>query len=80
MYAPQLGRFVSQDPLAADPTLLYDNNWFGQRLTEIRNLYGYCENNPVNRVDPSGLASVLCSLPAPRAVGFDVLIGIRPQY
>jgi RHS repeat-associated protein len=55
MYAPQLGRFASQDPLAADPTLLYDNNWFGDRLTLMRNLYGYTTNNPVNWVDPSGL-------------------------
>jgi len=55
MYSPQLGRFLSEDPLEANPTLLYDNNWFGDALTRMWNLYGYCDNNPVNWADPSGL-------------------------
>ena len=38
-YDPDLGRFISEDPVA-DP-----NN---------PNLYSYCGNNPVIRVDPSG--------------------------
>ena len=38
-YDPDLGRFISEDP-AADP-----NN---------PNLYSYCGNNPVMRVDPTG--------------------------
>ncbi len=55
MYSPQLGRFLSTDPLVADPTILYDNNWFGERMTLMRNLYGYCRNSPTVRIDPSGL-------------------------
>ncbi len=57
MYSPQLGRFLNPDPLVANPTILYDNNWFGDRLTMMRNLYGYADNNPINRTDPSGLSS-----------------------
>jgi len=55
MYASQLGRFVSEDPLVSDPAILYDNNWMGDRLTRLRNGYGYVDNNPANVVDPSGL-------------------------
>ncbi|MGD9714237.1 MAG: RHS repeat-associated core domain-containing protein [Thermomicrobiales bacterium] len=54
MYAPQLGRFLNTDPLVRDPTILVDNNWFGERLRAIRDSYGYCRNNPVNVTDPSG--------------------------
>ena len=57
MYAPQLGRFASQDPLAAEPTLLYDNNSSGGLLEVMRNRFGYTGNNPVNFSDPSGLIS-----------------------
>ncbi len=39
-YAPEVGRFVSPDPIGVSGGL---------------NLYAYCENSPVNRVDPLGL-------------------------
>ncbi len=57
MYSPPLGRFLSRDPLpqTGDPDILYDNNWFGDALTEMRDLYGYTSNNPANATDPSGL-------------------------
>ncbi|MBI3927004.1 MAG: RHS repeat-associated core domain-containing protein [Armatimonadetes bacterium] len=37
---PQVGRFLTRDPIGYDGGL---------------NLYAYCENNPVNFSDPSGL-------------------------
>jgi RHS repeat-associated protein len=40
-YDPQIGRFITRDPIG----------WAGGT-----NLYGYCDNDPVEMVDPSGLA------------------------
>ena len=58
MYSPTLGSFLSRDPLpqAGVPEILSDNNWFGHRLTMMRNLYGYGDPNPMIVVDPSGMA------------------------
>lgn len=44
MYDAVLGKFFSEDPIGIDP-----NN---------PNLYPYCKNDPINRVDPSGLGDV----------------------
>jgi len=55
MYSPQLGRWLNPDPLTRDPTILNDNNWYGDQMTSMRNVYGYCGNNPVNHADPTGL-------------------------
>jgi len=38
-YLPRLGRFLTQDPIGQAGGL---------------NLYAYCENNPLNKVDPDG--------------------------
>jgi RHS repeat-associated protein len=42
-YDPTVGRFLQQDP------------WLGSIYAPLTlNAYGYCMNNPVNAVDPSG--------------------------
>src|SRR5699024_9590808 len=50
LYDPKLGRFLSVDPLIAHPS-----------STQAINPYSYVENNPLNKTDPTGMASV-CSL------------------
>ena len=57
MYDRWTVRFTSRDPLPApgEPVVLSDNNWFGDRLTMMRNRYGYATNNPLRYKDPSGL-------------------------
>lgn len=47
-YAPHLARWMSQDPIGVDGVDLLD-------APPTTNLYTYGENNPANRVDPSGL-------------------------
>ena len=44
VHDPRLGRFLSPDPIVADPTS--SQSW---------NLYSYVGNNPLSRTDPSGL-------------------------
>ena len=46
-YDPEVGRFISPDStdvLTATPMALTD-----------KNLYAYCDNNPVNRTDDGGM-------------------------
>jgi RHS repeat-associated protein len=47
MYDPGLGRFVNPDPAGLSGGL---------------NLYGYVDNNPTNRIDPSGLKALCCCI------------------
>ena len=48
-YDPELGRFISEDPI-------------GFSGGDV-NLFRYVENDPINRVDPSGLDFRICSRP-----------------
>ena len=41
LYQPSLGKFISEDPIAESGGI---------------NLYAYCGNNPISRVDPMGLS------------------------
>ena len=53
VYDPQLGRFLSPDPVVADPS--GSQGW---------NLYSYVGNNPLSRTDPTGLiqAGAMCNI------------------
>jgi RHS repeat-associated protein len=46
-YDSQQGRFTTVDPLGAGASSIADPQSF--------NLYAYCGNNPINRIDPEGL-------------------------
>jgi RHS repeat-associated protein len=50
-YHPTLGRFMQPDPLGAAS--------FDVTSPQSLNLYTYCGNDPVNRVDPLGLAECM---------------------
>src|SRR5262249_19805512 len=43
-YDPEAGRFLGRDPLGS--------------VSDDTNLYRYVQNNPLNRVDPTGLLSI----------------------
>ncbi|MGC1120082.1 MAG: RHS repeat-associated core domain-containing protein [Candidatus Methanofastidiosia archaeon] len=50
-YDPELGRFITRDPLA------------GQKvISQSLNRYSYCLNNPVKFVDPAGLFYKMCNV------------------
>ena len=45
---------------SSGPEVMYSHQYVAGRILQ-RNLYGYCDNNPINWMDPSGLKK----LPAP---------------
>ena len=63
VYDPEIGRFLSADPIIQDP---YN--------TQSYNRYSYVWNNPLNMVDPSGYAGLTIDTSDPSngaGVGFD---------
>lgn len=66
LYDPSIGRYVSADPIGVlynyallniESDRLYKNIVSADRDNELNNLYGYVEQNPLNRVDIYGLGS-----------------------
>lgn len=83
MYSPQLGRFLSRDPLPQDsePVVLYGSDK-GEWMRTMLNMYGYASSNPVNRVDPSGLVCKAANPPAsaiPTDDDYNPVSSWRPQ-
>jgi len=67
LFDPNIGRFLQADPLIQDPSNLQNYN-----------RYGYCYNNPMGCVDPSGFCFMGCfwqpmkALNAVIRVGYDI--------
>ncbi|MCD4726504.1 MAG: hypothetical protein K8R46_02505 [Pirellulales bacterium] len=51
------GHTIELDPPSPNGVdLLYSHEYVAERMRE-RNFYGYCDNNPMNKIDPTGLAA-----------------------
>jgi RHS repeat-associated protein len=48
-YDPSIGRFISEDPIRSEDPISFDAG---------TNFYTYVQNNPVNTIDPFGLAGI----------------------
>jgi hypothetical protein len=57
------GREVALAPASSGPEITYSHEYVATRMLQ-RNLYAYCDNNPVNWTDPSGLKKGPFPLPA----------------
>jgi hypothetical protein len=57
------GREVALAPASRGPEVMYSREYMARRVE--RNLYAYCDNNPINEVDPSGLIGYMAAQPCP---------------
>jgi len=66
-YDPATGRFLQKDP------------WLGTPYEPLTlNRYGYCTNNPINWIDPSGLLKLKVTITAEAALKGEISTGLLP--
>ena len=66
-YDPAIGRFLQKDP------------WLGTPYEPLTlNRYGYCTNNPINWIDPSGLLKVKVTITAEVTLKGEISTGLLP--
>jgi RHS repeat-associated protein len=58
-YDPDLGRFMTRDPLAGK-----------KAIPQSLNRYAYCANNPITLVDPEGLTYRMCNTGTGRCIRY----------